>query len=134
MISETSSAPHHPRYGTYRGVGASASPFGEIAVQVKAADYNGISFDGCPFSALPEWLLNAIDDKRMLISSGRETDYAEWHVFSDLDDGSYSVASPGDWIIRRENGSLSVVDHEDAFILINLRPPVINENEKERQS
>jgi hypothetical protein len=55
------------------------------------------------------------------------TDYAEWDVTTKA---GVVNASPGDWIIRRYTGDLSVVKDEDAFILINLRPPVTGDADR----
>lgn len=102
-----------PRYGAY-----SDGDHPELAVQVKAPDFNGHSFDGRPFSAIPDWLDVAVKVGYVLPHTRNSTDYAEWDVVTSA--GTKS-ATPGDWIIRRERGDLSVVEGADAFILINLR-------------
>lgn len=69
------------------------------AVQVKAPDFNGASFDGNPFSAMPAWLYEAFQNGtiRLSILAKGHTDYAEWDIKT-LE--GWIVASPGDWIIR----------------------------------
>lgn len=119
---DAQSRPSKERYGTYNTSGEDRA---EIAVQVKAPDWNGVSFDGRPFSAMPDWLVHCIKRFVILPHTRRHTDYAEWDV--PTPNGNVS-AEPGDWIIRHENGALSVVRERDAFILINLRPPVLDHN------
>lgn len=120
MIGEAQSGPPKPRYGAY-----TEADRAELAVQVKAADFNGTDFDGRPFSAIPDWLKVAIADHKVTPNTRRHTDYADWDVVM-ADDTKTAI--PGDWIICRERGDLSVVADADAFILINLRPPVVDEN------
>lgn len=109
-------SPPKERYGTYTNADRA-----EIAVQVKAADFNGSSFDGRPFSTMPKWLLDAIMANVITPNTRRHTDYADWDVVTCR---GTLTARPGDWIILREYGDLSVIEEEDAHILINLRPPV----------
>jgi hypothetical protein len=90
-------------------------------VKVTAADYNGHDWEGSPFSAVPQWLKDAIGTGHLKPHTRGSTDYAQWDVQTA---SGLLNAGPGDWIIRRERGDLSVVDGQDAFILINLRPPV----------
>lgn len=106
-----------PRYGSYS---ANDGDKAEIAVRVTAADFNGREWDGRPFSAMPEWLIAAFNNGTVLPHTRNSTDYAEWDVTTPR--GVVS-AGPGDYIIRRERGDLSVIDEVDAFILINLRAP-----------
>lgn len=79
------------------------------AVQVLAADYNGKSFDGCPFSEVTGWLKDALADGRVAIHHDRQTDYACW-VIKTLEDGregqALHVAEPGDYIIQGVKGEL----------------------------
>ena len=114
----------HRRYGSYTSEDST-----EIAVKVRAADFNGETFDGRPFSAVPDWLMEAVRNCEVMPHTRGSTDYAEWDVVTKV--GIVS-ASPGDWIIRRERGDLSVVSEEDASILINLRPPVGGEHDRGR--
>ncbi len=61
------------------------------AVQVTAADYNGKTWDGSPFSALPEWLQEAVEQGIVSVEPS-STDYARWRVIT--------VVGPGDQIVR----------------------------------
>jgi hypothetical protein len=78
------------------------------AVQVKATDFNGSSFDGSPFSEIPEWLAEALDNGTVAVEPS-DRDYALWRVGT-LEDGpsgqAKHIASPGDWIIRGVKGEL----------------------------
>lgn len=114
------------RYGEYDPSGADRA---EIAVRITAADFNGEFFDGSPFSAKPDWLLNAVRNKMIVCHTRGSTDYAQWDVLTSR--GTIN-ATPGDWIVRREKGDLSVVEAQDAFVLINLRPPVRSEGEHDK--
>jgi hypothetical protein len=116
--------PRRLRYGSH-----ATTHRAEIAVQVTAADYNGSNWDGRPFSAMPGWLRDAIEKGIITPHTRGGTDYAQWDVQTSR---GLLNATPGDWIIRRERGDLSVVDEHDAFILINLRPPVGGDRENER--
>jgi hypothetical protein len=125
MSEAGSSPPPKPRYGSHTNEDRA-----ELTVRVTSADYNGQTFDGSPFSVLPDWLQTAINDLKITISDKHgDRDYAVWRV--ETPKGPV-YAFPGDRIIRRERGDLSVVEEEDAFILINLRPPV--EGPEERRS
>lgn len=73
------------------------------AVQVTNADYNGKTWDGCPFSGLPKWLTEAIDAERIVPGTPGNTDYAEW--FIETSEGTMK-ASPGDYIIQGVQGEL----------------------------
>lgn len=115
--------PRRPRYGAYNEAGEDRA---EIAVQVTAADFNGQTWDGSPFSVRPDWLMDAIKAGKIMPHTRGSTDYAQWDVATKS--GATVNATPGDWIIRRERGDLSVVDERDAFILINLRAPVRDDN------
>lgn len=123
-MSETQSGPRKPRYGEHTGCDRA-----EIAIQVRAADYNGDSFDGSPFSAMPDWLRAEIQCGRVEPHTRGHTDYAEWDVTTEA---GPVTASPGDWIIRREKGDLSVVDERDAFILLNLRAPAREDADRDQ--
>ena len=123
MVGEQSSPPE-PRYGSYNSDGTDRA---EIAVRVTSADFNGQSFDGSPFSVCPEWLQAAVKNGDIDISTKHgDRDYAVWCVTTK---NGIVLAFPGDYIIRRKHGDLSVVPAEDAFILINLRPPVLSSSE-----
>lgn len=63
----------------------------EESVQITAADYNGDTWDGSPFSALPEWLRDAIEQELVTVEPSN-TDYAMWRVVT--------VIGPGDRIVR----------------------------------
>ena len=102
------------RYGSY-----TTADRPEIAVRVTAADFNGSDWDGPPFSAMPEWLMDALKRHKIVPHTRGSTDYSQWDVTTAK--GTVN-ATPGDWIILRERGDLSVVEEADAFILINLRP------------
>jgi hypothetical protein len=72
------------------------------AVQIKAPDFNGSSFDGYPFSDDPDWLKQALADGTISIYPD-DRDYALWQIKT-LEDGpngaAKHIAEPGDWIIR----------------------------------
>lgn len=78
------------------------------AVQVRATDFNGETFDGCPFSETPDWLKDALDTKAISIHL-EDRDYALWRV-NTLEDGpngeAKHIAEPGDWIIKGVAGEL----------------------------
>lgn len=76
------------------------------AVRVTAADFNGSSWDGCPFSAVPKWLADAVDSKQVRPVTPGSTDYAEWEV--DTAKGTI-LAGPGDWIAVAYRGRLIVL-------------------------
>lgn len=61
------------------------------AVKVTATDYNGRTWDGSPFSSLPEWLKDAIEQELVSVEPSN-TDYALWRVVT--------VVGPGDQIVR----------------------------------
>jgi len=76
------------------------------AVQVTAADWNGATWDGCPFKgdqSANTWLIEAMRDGilRPVLPNG--TDYAEWEIKT-LE--GTMLATPGDWIIRGIKGEL----------------------------
>jgi hypothetical protein len=73
------------------------------AVQVLNADYNGVDFDGAPFSDMPEWLVRAFKNERIVISTKNHTDYAEFLIKKLEGD---ILITPGDWIIFRPVGEL----------------------------
>ncbi|WP_299327617.1 hypothetical protein [Parasphingopyxis sp.] len=74
------------------------------AVQITAADFNGKSWDGSPFSEKPDWLLSAIDDGRITVApESNEHDYAIWHI--NTIEGEV-IARPGHWIILGMEGEL----------------------------
>ncbi len=60
-------------------------------VKITAADYNGKSWDGSPFSSLPEWLEEAVEQGLVSVEPSN-TDYAMWRVTT--------VMGPGDRIVR----------------------------------
>ena len=75
------------------------------AVQIKATDFNGESWDGSPFShaPLPLWLTEALltTKIRPVVEGGR--DYCHWKI--DTLEGEMT-AVPGDWIIQGVKGEL----------------------------
>jgi hypothetical protein len=73
------------------------------AVRVTAADYNGATWDGVPFSELPPWLVDAVVTRKIVPVTPGDTDYAEWEIQT-LE--GKMLASPGDWIIRGVKGEL----------------------------
>ncbi|MDR9777227.1 hypothetical protein RJJ65_32230 [Rhizobium hidalgonense] len=79
------------------------------AVQVTAADFNGSTFDGFPFSEFPDWLRDAVKREEVTVHPSHETDYALWRI-NTLEDGpngeAKHIAEPGDWIIRGVKGEL----------------------------
>lgn len=79
------------------------------AVQVRATDFNGQTWDGSPFSETPPWLTSAIQSGAVVPVTPGETDYSEWEIKT-LEDGkdgrAKHVASPGDWIVRGIKGEL----------------------------
>lgn len=81
-------------------VGAGASvPQAEApvdAVCIVAADFNGRSFDGLPFSAMPEWLSARLCDETIRIGGLGHTDYARWIVPTNI---GLILCEPGDWIV-----------------------------------
>lgn len=88
------------------------------AVKVTAADFNGESFDGSPFSEVPQWLEDAINSKAVTIHPS-DRDYALWRI-NTLEDGpngeAKHIAEPGDWIIRGIAGELYPCKN-DVFVL-----------------
>lgn len=74
------------------------------SVTVTAADFNGSSFDGSPFSSVPSWLLGA-EKSGTLALYPDDRDYALWKVRTASGD---VIAEPGDQIVHEGNGVLSV--------------------------
>lgn len=86
------------------------------AVRVTAADYAHGEFDGSPFDGLPEWLIDAVNDKRITIHRS-DTDYAVWRV--DVSDEAYSLAFPDQYIVyNHDAGSMQVVDRDRLVSLV----------------
>lgn len=73
-------------------------------VMITAADFNGESWDGSPFSAFPDWLRDAVQNGKVDVKPD-DRDYALWSV---LTPAGRVVAEPGDFIARASDGSLSV--------------------------
>lgn len=73
------------------------------AVQVTAADYNGRTWDGSPFSKIPEWLKEAIEQGIVSVEPS-STDYALWRVVT--------VVGPGDQIVRASLASAPIGETE----------------------
>lgn len=84
------------------------APKSPQCVRVTAADFNGTGFDGCPFSGVPEWLVKAQRDSKIVGHTRGSTDYAQWDVTTQT---GVACAGPGDWIVRDENGNLYVCPH-----------------------
>ena len=70
------------------------------AVKVRNIDFNGVAFDGNPFSDFPSWLSKALEDRKIKICVDNR-DYASWEVL--CHDREVCVAEPGDWIILEDN-------------------------------
>lgn len=70
-------------------------------VTITAADFNGETWDGCPFSVMPQWLHDAIAAKQIVPYLGRGTDYTDWKVTTSSGD---IIAQPGDVIMKTEKG------------------------------
>ncbi len=73
-------------------------------VTVRAADFNGSSFDSSPFSEIPVWLEAALETGGVTIKPD-DRDYALWAVTTPA---GVVVAEPGDNIVRSGNGELHV--------------------------
>ena len=85
---------------------AAHEPLGDAAVRVTAADFNGTDWDGCPFSAMPEWLRCGLRQGAVKVSSAsRGYDYAVWDVTTP---DKVFRAKPGDYIICLPGGALTV--------------------------
>jgi len=126
-MSEQITTPTWP-YWIHNTADDCESDKGETAIHVTMAKFNGVYFDGSPFSAMPDWLEEALKKRRIvLVAPRKDTDYAKWEVTTPH---GPMFAAPGDWIIRGMHNDLAVVEEEVAYILINLRPPVegIQEN------
>ena len=78
------------------------------AVQVTSADFNGSTFDGSPFSEMPDWLYDAMKSGIVTVYPD-DRDYARWRI-NTLEDGpngeAKHIADPGDYIIRGVAGEL----------------------------
>jgi hypothetical protein len=103
-----------------QGPGAPAKPSPE-AVRVTAVDANLAlpwpkMFDGCPFSAVPPWIDEMLLAGGLLPHTTGGTDYAQWHVVTN---NGVKNARPGDWIVRRVNGDLDVVESELGQAIMN---------------
>ena len=73
------------------------------AVQIRATDFNGRTFDGNPFSEVaPQWLQDAIKEQRVF-AYGADRDYA---LFKIMTLEGVMSAEPGDWIVRGIEGEL----------------------------
>jgi hypothetical protein len=80
-------------------------------VRVTAADFNGRTFDGCPFDHIPQWLIDAENDDKLKIHP-YDTDYAMWKVLTP--DGE-KIAGPGDYIVK-SGDDLLVMDKTEYMI------------------
>lgn len=72
------------------------------AVEVTAADYNGQTWDGFPFSDNPSWLFEALNSHKITVAKA-DTDYAQWDIHT-LE--GVMRASAGDWIIKGVKGEV----------------------------
>jgi hypothetical protein len=78
------------------------------AMLVNASDFNGALpnpsdwFDGPPFSAVPDWLVDAIK-AGIVVPVGIDADYAVWDIKTL---NGVVRAGPGDWIVRGVKGEL----------------------------
>ena len=52
------------------------------AVQITAADWNGDTFDGCPFSKVPDWLMHVLKNGRVTPVDRNSTDYTDWKIIN----------------------------------------------------
>lgn len=102
-VSQSASALHGAPSGSEISGRWRKRPVVIDAVQVTAADYNGRTWDGSPFSAGPDWLLAAIGAGVIAPDTPNHTDYAEWRIAT-LE--GVMLATPGDWIIRGVKGEL----------------------------
>lgn len=89
------------------------------AVQLNAANFDGVSFDSNPLNEwAPDWFLHAFWEGRISIHPS-DTDYARWRIVT-LEDGkdgeAKHIADPGDWIVRGVKGELYPVK-PDIFAL-----------------
>lgn len=74
-------------------------------VRVTAADFNGETWDGSPFTPpAPRWLLNAVGLGKISVNMDDATDYAKWNVWTPTGN---VVAGPGD-VIGIDKGQLFV--------------------------
>lgn len=82
----------------------------ESTVTVTNADFNGSTWDGCPFSATPEWLKDAVVHDLISVHPD-DLDYAVW----DVQTKNRNVrALPGDQISYHE-GELSVIEIAEKY-------------------
>ena len=107
-----------------------------MAVKVLNVDFNpncDNPWDGCPFSATPQWLKDAIET-RQIEPVPDDRDYSPFRVR-----GNKCLAMPGDWIVRRPNGLLDIVkqaslhpilDAHDATIRATARREALEEAAK----
>ncbi len=75
-------------------------------VRVTAADFNGHDWDGSPFdpAPAPDWFRAELGNAVKLSDGNHCTDYAVWSV-------NGVEAWPGDYIVRADDGTLSVVKY-----------------------
>lgn len=74
------------------------------SVSVTSADYNGDTFDGCPFDSYPHWLRDAVEDGMVSLHAD-DRDYACWKVQTRV---GAVIAEPGDRIQRDDDGAYTV--------------------------
>ena len=101
---------------------AAHEPLGDAAVRVTAADFNGTDWDGCPFSAMPEWLRCGLRQGAVKVShTSGGTDYAVWDVSTPL---GLVRALPGDYIVHAD-GVLAVDEYLENYRHPARLPPLV---------
>lgn len=83
--------------------------FDPSRVRVTAADYNGATWDGCPFSHIPKWLESALRLGAVQVVAD-DRDYALWSVETS---SGPQIAEPGDDIVCQD-GHLGV--QKDSYL------------------
>lgn len=81
-------------------------------IEVTAADWNRIDFDGAPLVPIGisgETFRMLYMSERISINGRRDTDYATWNVVTQ--DGVVE-AWPGDFIVVSDNNDLTVIKHK----------------------
>lgn len=73
------------------------------AVRVTAADWNGDTWDGNPFTEIPLWLHQAMEQEEVSLVREKGYDYARWRIGKTETQG---IAGPGDYIIRLQSGTI----------------------------
>jgi hypothetical protein len=97
--------------------------FDPARVRVTAADFNGATWDGSPFSHVPPWLEASLRLGSITIKKD-DRDYALWAV--ETPSGA-QIAGPGDDIVCAD-GHLSV--QKDAYLAIAMEAATADETPK----